>query len=83
MTRGDPLEFAGQRDWQVRANDDAGANAIGGKGRERVGHERRGLPDRNDAQHAAIQTRTHVGVLNGASDEMLRRCGVDRAARNG
>ena len=40
----------GQRNRQVRADDDAVANPIARNLRERVGHERRGLADRNDAQ---------------------------------
>jgi hypothetical protein len=72
-----------KRNRKVRADDDAAANARAGCLRKRVGHERCRFADGDDAQHPAVETRTHVGVLDGPFDEMVRRCGFDCAARNG
>ncbi len=83
MARRNPLELRRQRNRQVRADDDAVANPVARNLRERFGHERRGLADRNHAQGSATQTRCDRRILHGALDEMVWRRGLDGAARDG
>ena len=80
MARWNPLQVRRQRNRQVRADDDAVANAIAGDRRKRVGHERRRLADGNHAQVPATQARRDCRILHGAIDEMMWRRGLDGAA---
>ena len=83
MARRDPFELRRQRNRQVRADDDAIANAIACDRRERVGHERRRLADGNHAQRSAVQARRDRRILDGALDQMVWRRGFDGAAGDG
>ena len=83
MARWNPLERGGQRNRQVRADDNAVTNPIARKGRECVGHEGRGLADGNDAQALTVQARRDRRVLHGAIDQLMWRRGVDGAVRDG
>ena len=78
-----PLELRGQRDRQVRADDNAITNPIARNPGERVGHERRGLADGNHAHAFAMQARCNRRILDGALDQMVWRRGFDGAAGDG
>ena len=63
---------ARQRDRQVGADDDAVANPIARNPGERVGHERRGLADGNDAQRLPCRREAIAGSWTARS---IRWCG--------
>jgi hypothetical protein len=66
----------------MRADDYPIQNPAAQDPGERLGHERGGFADRNQAQHAAVQARGDRGLLKRASDQMFGRRLFNRAARD-
>jgi hypothetical protein len=67
----------------MRPDDNAAANSTVDGARKRIGHEGSRFADRDDAQRSSIQPGRNWRILSGAIDQMVRRRGFNRAARDG
>jgi hypothetical protein len=67
----------------MRPDDNAAANSAVDGARKRIGHERSSFADRDDAQRSSIQPRRNCRIRSGAIDQVVRRRGFNRAARDG